>query len=92
MPINSKEPVGGALKLNLKSQTFFAIGVSRSSGFVLDEKGKEYLDGYLRKRGVQIYGNFASYEEALNFLKQLVLIRYPRRWRKLKYCHPGDAL
>ena len=27
-----------------ESQTFFVIAVSSSSGFVLDEKGKEYLD------------------------------------------------
>jgi hypothetical protein len=34
-----------------ESQTFYAIADSSSSGFVLDEKGKEYLDKYLRERG-----------------------------------------
>jgi hypothetical protein len=73
-----------------ESQTFFAIAVSSSSGFVLDEKGKEYLDKYLRERGAQIYGHFASYEEAFDFLRAMVLVRSPRR-RKLKYYRPGDA-
>jgi hypothetical protein len=55
-----------------ESQTFFAIMISTTRGFVLDEKGMEYLDEYLREQGVSIYGHFASYEEARDFLKEMV--------------------
>ena len=37
---------------------------------------------YLRERGVQIYGHFASHEQAMDFLKQMVSVSGPERFEE----------